>query len=760
VALRRSFGRRNDQNNLHVEGFEVANTQAGHDAAISTSSEDYLDRLPIAHSMYRTIKSAHGGYSTRMGLYGEWGAGKTSLLNLLRDIAVAQGDVVIHVSAWRAAEADSFMTTLSREMNSEIEKRNKKTSLKFKLKRLVHKLSLGYVSIAEATGQASGKLDGDISQMITASAAFTGAIAKSVEQRLSLSSETVEQLRELLKEHQVIVFVDDLDRADPRILPKTLMTLREYLDWPGFAFVLAFDKEIITRSLDDYSAAFSSVRQPFLEKIIDVTYDLKVPPKHFSVRMAEQVLDQYCEFIPVNARNAAAQWFPDNPRQIKSIARELSGLRQSAVRHGEGELRWEAIIIQTLFRRESEALVEIVERTLLGKGKPSLGIAFDRERKTEAATLLNNAMNASGCEQGSLEFDRLYKLIVKLQGLRTFQDPEQINYEMQLGTHAPCFTQQEIGQLIEKWSTDVDDQCLACALDLSAERALTDSLEASHKLLNMTLDQYVICTRQLRLPKIKAGRENSLVLAERIAQFLINLIKQDKISALVVASGGLEFCSRALDVSIDLSQYCNADEALLRVLERQLVRHTAERCSNKVSLFYRCFRHNRQSGLPELAMIVQQLTADAAVDNALELFTTANGIYLSHLEGEENQRAALLRDKDSLLYSHSHKSKLLNLWENVGSSEQQSILAKNSLDYLNMVANRMTGFSSFAIEHIKIIEACWGAVTRERWLSSGIGDLESLRYQLQTWGVDVGGLPLPEAEDKLESSVGNTFSFR
>lgn len=125
MTLRQSSGSGKDQNATHVDGFEVANTQAGHDAAISTYSEDYLGRWPIAHSMYKTIKAAHGGYSTRIGLYGEWGAGKTSLLNLLRDIAVAQGDVVIHVSAWRAAEADSFMTALSREMNAEIKKRNK-----------------------------------------------------------------------------------------------------------------------------------------------------------------------------------------------------------------------------------------------------------------------------------------------------------------------------------------------------------------------------------------------------------------------------------------------------------------------------------------------------------------------------------------------------------------------------------------------------------------------------------------------------------
>jgi hypothetical protein len=47
----------------------------------------------------------------------------------------------------------------------------------------------------------------------------------------------------------VIVFIDDLDRATPELLPKLLLSLREILDLPGFTFVLAFDNEIVADGL-------------------------------------------------------------------------------------------------------------------------------------------------------------------------------------------------------------------------------------------------------------------------------------------------------------------------------------------------------------------------------------------------------------------------------------------------------------------------------------------------------------------------------
>jgi predicted KAP-like P-loop ATPase len=84
------------------------------------------------------------------------------------------------------------------------------------------------------------------------------------------------ELHRKLGPRRVVVFIDDLDRADARVIPKALLALRELLDWPNFAFVLAFDKAIVATALGEYSRAYGENAHLFLQKVIDVGFD--IPP--------------------------------------------------------------------------------------------------------------------------------------------------------------------------------------------------------------------------------------------------------------------------------------------------------------------------------------------------------------------------------------------------------------------------------------------------------------------------------------------------
>lgn len=738
---------RKEGNIASINGVEAANNREGHDAAKSSRHEDALNRWPLAHSIYRTIGTTPPGFSTRIGLYGEWGAGKSSVLNFLREIALKNGDVIVHVTAWRAADTDSFMETLKSAMAQEIKDRRIKTSIGYRFKNSFRRGSRVIVDASDKTGQAAGKFDGELSQLITAGAVLANAAAKTVEQSLSLSMEDVEYLREMLREHHVIVFIDDLDRADPKILPKTLMALREYLDWPGFAFVLAFDKEIINSSLLEYSTAFSSSQQPFLDKIIDIAFELKTPEQNLATGFAEVAMEQYCGFIPEEERSKVAKLFPENPRQAKSIARDLGNLKYAAVRHGKGELRWEAIILQTLLRRETSECVAFVEKNLIGKRKPSLGMAFDREKKTEALNLIEIAMNLSGYTEGSSDHNRLFYIITKLQGLRNFREPEEIAYEMELGIHAPCFTQMEIGSLIEEWNSTCNDALLSDAIENAVDRAHATPLEASIKLLNMVVDRYSISVRNIRGLKVKTARDSAVALSEGVGLFLLHFTKQERIEPIRLASSNSQVCGRILDVAVEFSRTLNMDEIFLRVIERNMVKNTAMHCSDKVTLFYHCLRHAGKDGLPELASSVQYLTADAAVDDVLGLFASANGVYLCHLSNDADRRLDLLRFRYSVLYRPDQKKKLLKFLLEEGSTEQKSVIAKNSSDYLRVLIDRMTDFTLFAKDNADIIEVCWFVICRESWLSDGIDEVSALHRRLKGYNVDVSGLPLPSGAE-------------
>ncbi|WP_422418765.1 KAP family P-loop NTPase fold protein [Pseudomonas sp. GZD-222] len=726
----------------------MANTQAGHDAARSSHEEDGLDRLSLAKSMYRTIKATPAGYSTRIGLYGEWGAGKTTVLNFLSDIAQARDDVVVHVSAWRAVDADSFVTSLSQAMRVKVKSLKIAQPWYLKWRHWVAKTSSGVANLSQMTGQAAGKIDNDLGSMVTMGATLTGSVADVVQQRLQLDANDLKQLRALLKAHQVIVFIDDLDRADPVILPKTLMALREYLDIPGFAFVLAFDKTIITRSLKAYSRAFSSSRQAFLDKIIDFDFELKALPRNVSAQFAANTLAQYCAFIPEQPRANAAEWFPDNPRLIRTIARELGSLKDVALRHGQDELKWEAIILQTLLRREVPECAEIVEEKLLGKGVPTLALAFSQEHKSQATELLLRAIAASGFKQGSEGFTRYSRLIVKLQGLRTFDTPEQIRSEMLLSTRDPCFTQKEFLELVESWDQSQDNRLLVVALEYACETASTSESQVALKLLDLSLDHYELCIQRMSEQKFIAQHNHRLNQAEQAARFLWGLLHAGDAGHLHKAAAQVSFGIRMLDLFARFARPdCPFDELWLRCIEGWMMHAVAERCQDQVALFYRCKAYEiKGQGPSSMLPIVQSVyavTASAAVEDAVGLFTATNAIHLCSLEDALSPRLELLRGESSALYSKPHKQRLLKLLEGMEDREQQYVLAKNALDYLSLQLDRNSDLRRFFAAHPDVLSSCWRLVIGEKWREETIERLHWMRKRLQERGIDVAVLPAP-----------------
>ncbi len=96
---------------------------SGHDAPIETPADDLLDGLGVARAMHRVLSTSPPSWSTRIGLFGRWGSGKTSILNLLRTLEEDNGAIVVSFSAWSASVEtgviSQFYTTLAARLRKE-----------------------------------------------------------------------------------------------------------------------------------------------------------------------------------------------------------------------------------------------------------------------------------------------------------------------------------------------------------------------------------------------------------------------------------------------------------------------------------------------------------------------------------------------------------------------------------------------------------------------------------------------------------------
>lgn len=103
----------------------------------------------------------------------------------------------------------------------------------------------------------------------------------------------------------------------------------------------------------------------------------------------------------------------------------------------------------------------------------ALALSLGPDSKTEAFAVHQAVFEASGYGLESAALHRLRQLIEKLQGLRNFQESEQIDYEMSLVTHVPCFTQRELMDVITQWSMSHRDALPDEALRAAAFRGQT-----------------------------------------------------------------------------------------------------------------------------------------------------------------------------------------------------------------------------------------------------------------------------------------------
>jgi hypothetical protein len=315
------------------------NISGGYDSPIARREEDFFDRWRFASEIWQIVGKGPTDWSNRLGIYGRWGEGKTSVLKFLDHFAKQNGDVVVWFNPWAIRTREDLWNRFGGAIFSSLGKEgiNVKGSGVVKIKRAGRVLADPIRKVA------------DLHQ--TAKAVVGGALSL-FEKLLNVDSETFKDIREALGSRRVIVIIDDLDRSDPHLLPELFLSLRDVLDLPGFSFVLAFDVDVVARALAQEYTAWGRGEE-FLEKIIDFPISLPIPSDQQLRRFLFAQIEKDCPFVSGDVLNDLFDLLPKNPRKLKLFVRHLWTLRSQVSRHDESELDWPTLYIWQLLKIES-----------------------------------------------------------------------------------------------------------------------------------------------------------------------------------------------------------------------------------------------------------------------------------------------------------------------------------------------------------------------------------------------------------------------
>ena len=202
-----------------------------------------------------------------IGVEGAWGSGKTSLVNLaLNKLKHKQ---IVRFSPWLIGNREDLLYQFFVDLGDAIHE-----LLPRKFKRKTYKMMKLYAALALDAAKIS---EPQLGSTIAFIANLLGKFLKrGGEQASRHSAHSLSKLRSQLQENlallegPIVVFVDDLDRLEPREVFEVIRLVRAVADFPNVGYILAYDPEILSASLKN--AVNIEEKHAYLEKIIQASF--------------------------------------------------------------------------------------------------------------------------------------------------------------------------------------------------------------------------------------------------------------------------------------------------------------------------------------------------------------------------------------------------------------------------------------------------------------------------------------------------------
>lgn len=238
------------------------------DRPILTEEEDRFGRVPFARRIAETISNLEDPSSIVVGIYGAWGEGKTSVLNLMAGLLkVNPGVVLFRFNPWLFESSDALLTSFFNGLADTLGR--SLPTFKEKVGGILRKYGGLFSGVSLPIPDGSGTaVDPGVSVK-----ALGDAIASAEPEEMR------QRIEDFLRANQkrIVIMIDDIDRMDRTEIQTLFKLIKLSADFPYTAYVLAFDDRMVAEALGDrYAAGNVEAGRSFLEKIVQVP--LHLPP--------------------------------------------------------------------------------------------------------------------------------------------------------------------------------------------------------------------------------------------------------------------------------------------------------------------------------------------------------------------------------------------------------------------------------------------------------------------------------------------------
>lgn len=239
------------------------------DRPIESANQDLLGRSTFSKQLAEAIFKYGGKDGLVIGLFGKWGTGKTSILNIVvNEINSLSEDscdkpIIVKFSPWNYTDKDNLISLFFRVLKNKLDIDNDEEKRKKIGKALTdYSDALDALSLVPMVGSGLAIL------LKTIAKAQGAELSKEVDLDV-----TRNQLEKVLSEtnQKIIVIMDDIDRLTNSQIRDIFQLVKQVGNFPNIIYVLSMDRNVVCRALEEVHNIDGS---EYLEKIVQIPFEI------------------------------------------------------------------------------------------------------------------------------------------------------------------------------------------------------------------------------------------------------------------------------------------------------------------------------------------------------------------------------------------------------------------------------------------------------------------------------------------------------
>ncbi len=314
----------------------ATNSSIYDDSAIKEPKQDILGREKFAAHLGGAIVDWNIKESLVVGLYGEWGEGKSSIINLAKKhieeksekLLAKKKPTIVEFNPWLFSNMENLVQQFFNEIGKKL---GDETDEKFKK----------YASALSEIVPKEKKVFDLLLRILLDLKFLKGfpKISNWAENYLTSNKKSISQLKEeIIKEfgkrkNKLIVIIDDIDRLNQQEIRQIFQLVKSNANFPNTVYLLAFAREIVEKSLEQEHPGFSG--RNYLEKIIQVGFDIPQADPTKIHTFLEKEIEEIFQTLPVkhfkkhryDSRILSKKFFLDLFNNLRDVKRFVNGLR-------------------------------------------------------------------------------------------------------------------------------------------------------------------------------------------------------------------------------------------------------------------------------------------------------------------------------------------------------------------------------------------------------------------------------------------------